>query len=114
MEYQELSQLRTLASHHQVLLFVKQGAPSLLLSGVLGIPTWDYMRNIATDNERLSMLKLIDQAEIVALPQLHYVFMMTTWPEVANHLHRLNVHRTGNLLLYFTTEKGSHLLPADR
>ena len=96
--YLELSQLRTVASQHRVLMLTRQGAPSLMLEGVEGVPTWAYMRHSAKDHERLTMLQLIDQADVVVVPVYPFIEEMTTWPEIADHLKRLNFRKKTSLL----------------
>ena len=113
-KHQELAQLRTLAQTHQVLILGKFGVPSLLLQGVKCVPTWYYMRTIAKDHEHLSMLNLIDQADIVVVPIYDFIVEMTIWPEIADHLKRFALHGNTDILIYFTNEKDSHLLPLDK
>jgi len=111
--HRELSQLRRLASQHRVLMLTRQGAPSLLLNDVKGIPTWVYMKNIAKEPERLAMQRLIDQADIVVVPTYGFIEMMTSWPDIAVHLKRLSVRGKTDNLLYFTTEKDKALIPSN-
>jgi len=108
------AQLRTLASERRVFMLTRQGAPSLLLTGVEGIPTWAYMRHSAKDHERQTMLQLIDQADVVVVPTYLFIEKMTTWPEIADHLQRLNVRKKTDYLLYFTTEKDKALIPSNK
>lgn len=111
--HQELSQLRTLASQQRVLMLTRQGAPSLLLNSVQGVPTWAYMRHSAKDHERLALLRLVDQVDVVVVPAYPFIEEMTNWPEIANHLKRLSVHKKTSLLHYFTTEKDNALIPSN-
>ena len=113
-KHQELAQLRALAQTHQVLMIGKFGVPPLLLQGIKGVPIWYYMRTIARDHERLTMLNLIDQADIVVIPIYNMIVEMITWPEFADHLKRFTVHGSTDVFYYLTNEKNSHLLPHDK
>lgn len=114
--HRELSQLRALALKNRVLMLTRQGAPSLLLAGIEGIPTWDYMKESGTDHERFAMQQLIDQADMVVIPNpyLSWVELTTSWPEIADHLKRFTVQRRTDYHYYFTNERLRGLIPSSR
>ncbi len=84
--HQDLQTLEKQAAQHPTLFMGRQGAPGLLLKGVAATPTWAFMHASIRDAERLGLQKLIQQSDIIAIPQLPYVTMMTKWPEIAEQM----------------------------
>jgi GPI transamidase subunit PIG-U len=79
----ELTHVEQMARSKRMLFLTRQGMPILLAEGVCCVPTWAFMRYSRRDAERQGLEQEVAQAQLIVIPALPHITMMTSWPEVA-------------------------------